>query len=95
MFYTADDAHEYIRQHDADVKQWNRQSKATLAAIVREHADGTWIVGGPQAWSKDELINRLADDKYPLANEARTRMYEDRLDVEERWTHASRGDDED
>jgi hypothetical protein len=45
---------------EARLHQLDRTSKRELLAIVMEHArqrGASWAIGGPQLWSKDELIN--------------------------------------
>jgi hypothetical protein len=45
---------------EARLQQLARMSKRDLLAVVTEHArqrGASWVIGGPQLWSKDELIN--------------------------------------
>lgn len=56
-----------LKAHDDDVRDWNRLSKPTLAGILK--AAHNYVPGyGPDKWSKDELINALAEDRYPAAD---------------------------
>jgi hypothetical protein len=47
---------------EARLSQLARTSKRDLLAIVMQHArqrGASWAIGGPQLWSKDELINGI------------------------------------
>jgi len=43
---------------DARAVQLDRTARHQLAAIVREHG-GTWLVGAPESWTKDELVAEI------------------------------------
>ena len=75
IFATPRQAHTYILEHDNHVKRWNRQPKHELAKAAAEASDGIFVVGGPSHWSKDELINYLADQFYPDVQAARDMYY--------------------
>jgi hypothetical protein len=56
---------------DEYVRELDRLSKRALAGMVYEWADKhgrQWIIGGPNTWSKDELVSacvRIAQGKQP------------------------------
>jgi hypothetical protein len=76
-FTSGDQARAYILNHDADVKRWDRQSKTALANLVlgRMSQQNMIPVVGPHKYSKDELVNWLADDRYPDVQAARDAYY--------------------
>jgi len=51
------------------VMEWNRTPKASLVTLIERvrarQGIGPSVMGGPRTWSKDELINELADLYYP------------------------------
>lgn len=59
------EARAYIREHDKDVRIWDRMNRADRARIIRESDSGTWLIGGPETWSRDEQVNALARIAYP------------------------------
>ena len=68
----------YIRNHDADVRRWDRKPKYELVRLVLDRMRAMNILlvtGGPARWSKDELVNWLANDRYPDAQDARSIYY--------------------
>jgi hypothetical protein len=53
---------------DRRVRELARLPKRELLAIVAEHArerGASWIVGGPQLWSRDELVNGVLAFEFP------------------------------
>jgi hypothetical protein len=68
-FTTAEQATAYIREHDAYVRQLTRKAKAELARMYRQAHPGL-VIGEPEEWAKDSLINYLTDERYPDLNRA-------------------------
>jgi hypothetical protein len=52
------------RARDARAVQLDRMARHRLVAIVREHG-GTWLMGGPETWTKDELTAEILRAEYP------------------------------
>jgi hypothetical protein len=52
------------RLHDARAVQLDRMARHRLAAIIREHG-GTWVMGGPETWTKDELVAEILSAEFP------------------------------
>jgi hypothetical protein len=78
-FQTAEQAKNYILDHDGQVKIWDRQTVVQLRKLyaARLRTQGiTVYLGGPAVMSKDELIRALADEDYPLTAEARQIYYQ-------------------
>ena len=49
---------------DARVKVLSKMSRQQLALMVTQHArkqGDRWLVGGPNAWSRDELIGYILE----------------------------------
>lgn len=44
--------------------QLDRTARHRLVAIVHEHG-GTWLMGGPESWSKDELVAEILRAEFP------------------------------
>jgi hypothetical protein len=49
---------------DARAVQLDRTARHRLVAIVREHG-GTWLMGGPETWGKDELVAEILAAEFP------------------------------
>jgi hypothetical protein len=63
-FATAEQATQYIREHDIAAKSYSRMSKVTLIQILRSKRE--FLPGfGPERWSKDEVLNALLDERFP------------------------------
>jgi hypothetical protein len=52
------------RIRDARAVQLDRMARHRLVAIVREHG-GTWLMGGPETWTKDELVAEILSAEFP------------------------------
>jgi hypothetical protein len=53
---------------NARVTQLDRMAKYKLLAIVRQHAaerGASWVIGGPELWSKDELTADILRFEFP------------------------------
>ena len=61
-FTSYDHATEYVRGHDNTVKALNRMAKSSLVRLADQEFT---VLGGTRHWSKDELINSLADHYHP------------------------------
>ena len=71
------DATQYCREHDTDVRHWHyHMSGIARARLIREaFPNAIWHLGGPDTWSRDEQVNRLAEIKYPDISRAREIHY--------------------
>lgn len=49
---------------DARAVELDRMARHRLVAIVREHG-GMWVTGGPECWSKDELVTEILSAEFP------------------------------
>jgi hypothetical protein len=79
MFQTAEQAKNYILDHDRYAKICNQLTVAQLRVMyaAKLRAKGyTVLVGGPAVMSKDELVNACVNEDYPLAAEARQVYYQ-------------------
>lgn len=77
-FKTEQDVADYIRQHDAQAVQLNRQRVPSLREMHRQElADrgAVPLMGGPGC--KDELIRAILELRFPHAREAYDRRAED------------------
>jgi hypothetical protein len=57
--------------YDARAVQLDRMAKHNLLTIVRQHAaerGAPWVFGGPELWSKDELIADILRSEFPEVN---------------------------
>lgn len=51
-------------ERDARAVQLDRMGRRRLVAIVRD-LGGMWILGGPEDWSKDELVTEILHAEFP------------------------------
>ena len=57
-----------VVQRGDQAQKLNRLTKTQLVKLVLKHATAeglTWELGGPQLWSKDELIGWILQQQYP------------------------------
>lgn len=55
---------EVTAEQSQRISELSKMSKARLLEIIRDHAKrhgARWIIGGPQLWSKDELIDGIME----------------------------------
>lgn len=68
VFLTGPESDARRQARDRRVRELARMPKRELQAVVTGRArerGGRWVIGGPQLWSKDELINGILAFEFP------------------------------
>jgi hypothetical protein len=49
---------------DARAVQLDRMARAKLVTLARQ-SGGRWLMGGPEGWTKDELVAEILSAEFP------------------------------
>jgi hypothetical protein len=62
---TREQATDYMREHDLEVKAFSRQTKAELALMYFQRSGGFTPIRELERWGKDQLLSSLLSLRWP------------------------------